>query len=81
MNWMERINEIGHNAASFIVVSLIGGLWWLGRTFFTDRARLDALEREMQNRTDRHNELREEVKGGFEKIDGKLTRIVETMLK
>lgn len=88
MNWMERLNEIGHNAANFIVVSLLTGLWLLGRKLFTDSARLDALEVEMKNRTDRHNELRDEVKevradvkDGFDRIDGKLTRIVENMLK
>lgn len=80
-DWTQRLHDIVESAGAFVVVTIIGGIIWVARTFFTDRSRLSALEREMQNRTDRHNELRDEVKHGFGQIDRKLDAIVERLMK
>lgn len=73
MTWAERIEQIGVSVGGAIGIAVVGGLWWIARTFFTDRSRLTFLEREMQARIARHDDLKEHI----EKLEAKIDRLVE----
>lgn len=81
MSIAERIAAAFDAGIGFIVAGALGGVVWLLRTFFTDRARIDILERDMKAHILRTDEWRHETRDNFDKIDGKLDRIQEALRK
>lgn len=81
MSWVDRVEEISSTVTGFIAAGVLGGIWWVVRTFFTDRARLDILERDMAQHIKRTDEWRHDVKDNFDKIDSKLDSIQEALRK
>lgn len=81
MTFMERVDQVSNTALGFVAAGVLGGAWWVIRTFFTDRGRLDILERDMAAHIKRTDEWRHDVKDNFDKIDGKLDSIQEALRK
>jgi hypothetical protein len=81
MTWLERIEQIGIATTATVIAAVMAGIWWFVRAVFTDRGRLSLLEREMQDRIQRHDDLRSDVAHQFDKVDEKLTRITDVLIK
>lgn len=81
MSIAERIASASDAVIGFLVAGVLGGAVWMLRTFFTDRARIDILERDMKAHIIRTDEWRHDVKDNFDKIDGKLDKIQEALRK
>lgn len=92
MSWLDRLDQIATGLAVLIAGFILTGLGWMVRTFFTDRARIDALEKGMKQAQDDQKsyrndiksdmaEWREEVRHGFDKFDGKLDDIQKELRK
>jgi hypothetical protein len=81
MSWLERLEQVGIATTATVIAAVGAGIWWFVRAVFTDRGRLSLLEREMQDRIQRHDDLRGDVAHQFDKVDEKLTRIEDVLIK
>ena len=81
MTWLERIEQIGIATSATVIAACGAAVWWFVRAVFTDRGRLSLLEREMKDRIQRHDDLRSDVAHQFDKVDEKLTRIEDVLIK
>ena len=75
MTVFERLEEILSNAAIYILGACGAAMVWGVRTFLTDRARLDMLEKAFQKADEERNEFRKEVKDDFNRMNDKLDNI------
>lgn len=75
MTPFERIEEILSGAAVWVVTASVAGLFWCFRTFLTDRARLDMLEKAHLKADRERDEFRKEVKDDFNRMNDKLDNI------
>jgi hypothetical protein len=81
MTWLERLEQISIATTATVIAACGAGIWWFIRTVFTDRGRLSLLEAEMKDRVERHDDLRTDVAHQFDKVDEKLTRITDVLIK
>jgi hypothetical protein len=81
MTWLERVEQIGIATSATIIAAVGAGIWWFIRTVFTDRGRLSLLEAEMRDRVQRHDDLRSDVAHQFDRVDEKLTRIEDVLIR
>lgn len=81
MTWLERIEQIGIATSATVIAAVGAGIWWFVRAVFTDRGRLSLLEAEMKDRVQRHDDLRSDVAHQFDKVDEKLTRIEDVLIR
>ena len=81
MSWLERLEQIGIATTATVIAAIGAAVWWFIRTVFTDRGRLSLLEAEMKDRVQRHDDLRTDVAHQFDKVDEKLTKITDVLIK
>ena len=75
MTIFDRIADALSAAAVWIVTACLAAMVWGVRTFLTDRARLDMLEKAHQKADEERHEFRKEVKDDFNRMNDKLDNI------
>ena len=62
MKIVDLIEKASHNAASWLVVSLLGGIVWLIRLVFTNQKQIELLQQSIKRDRQDVQELKADVK-------------------